>query len=219
MFNLYIPQRAFFNYSFVCPYRLQAPPINGNLRDWDDNYLIPDLMRQEGADPFAQLYMAWNETGLYFGLQVKGKSHYKLDPQKYWQGDCLELWLDTRDVKDTHRANRYCYHFYFLPGGSGKNGHQPIGRQTTIDNAREQAPPFPEESIHLGLRRLKRSYQMEIALDATQLHGFQPDEFDRLGFNYVLHDTEKGTQSWTASRDQERAHDPSAWGSVEITRS
>jgi hypothetical protein len=216
MSNLFIPQRAFFSYSFACPFRRNPPPINGNLRDWDESYQIPDLMGVEGLKSHAHLYMAWNDEGLYFGLQVNRKSRYKIDPKNYAEGDCLELFLDTRDVKDTHRANRYCHHFYFLPGGSGKDGKAPIGRQTSIERAREQAPPCPEESIQVAMRRLKKSYQMEIKLPAQGLNGFQPREFNRLGFTYLLHDTELGLQTWSAGRDQPVTQDPATWGTIEF---
>ena len=213
---LHLPQRAFFAYSFPCPYRPDPPRIDGNLRDWDNTCRIPDLMGLEGLKSYAVLYSAWNDEGLYFALQVRGKTRYKIDPRNYAQGDCLELWLDTRDLKDVHRANRYCYHFYFLPGGSGKDGKAPIGRQTSIERAREQAPPCPEESIQVGLRRLKKSYQMEIKLPAEGLNGFQPQDFNRLGFTYLLHDVELGLQSWSAGRELAAAEDPSTWGTAEF---
>ncbi len=216
MLELFIPPRAFFSFSFPCRYRPEPPRIDGNLRDWDDSYLLPDLMGVDGQESFASLYMAWNESGLFFGLEVKRKTRYKIDPRDYAKGDCLELWIDTRDVKDVHRANRYCYHFYFLPGGTGRSGRQPIGRQTTIDRAREQAPPCPEDSIQLGLRRLKRMYQLEIALPAAGLSGFQPGEFDRLGFTYLLHDSEHGVQSWSGGQDLPVDRDPSTWGTLEL---
>ncbi len=216
MSNLFIPQRTFFTYSFPCLLRREAPLIDGNLRDWDETYKIPDLMGVEGLEPYADLYMAWNDEGLYFGLRVKAKTRYKIAPKNYTQGDCLELFLDTRDLKDMHRANRYCHHFYFLPGGSGVDGKTPIGRQTSIKRAREQAPPCPEESIQVATRRLKKSYQMEIELPAEGLNGFQPREFNRLGFTYMLHDTQLGLQSWSAGRDLPVAQDPSTWGTVEF---
>ena len=216
MNNLHIPQRAFFNFSFACPFRREPPRIDGNLRDWDDAFRLPDLMAVEGLESYADLYMAWDDSGIYFALRVRRKSRYRIDPGNPARGDCLELWLDTRDLKDAHRANRYCYHFYFLPGGAGKDGKKPIGRQTTIENAREQAPPCPEDSIEVGLRRLKRSCQMEIKLPASGLEGYQPREFGRLGFTYLLHDVERGVQSWSAGAGQPIAHDPSTWGSVDL---
>lgn len=216
--NLTVPQRAFFNFSFPCRRRQSPPVIDGNLKDWDDSFRIPDLMGMEEQPSFAQLYMGWDDDGLYFAVEVPGKTQYKIDPKNYWKADCLELWIDTRDMKDAHRANRFCHHFFFLPGGSGRDGKSPIGRQTTIDKAREQAPPCPEDSIEVGLKRLKRSYRMEIALPATGLNGFEPHEFEHLGFNYTLRDIDSGAQSWSVGRDAPVVHDPSTWGSVQLAR-
>jgi hypothetical protein len=212
MLNLNIPQRAFFSYSFACPRR--RIQVDGSLAEWDESCRLPELMGVEGQRSFASLYLSWDEETLYLGLEVKGKSRYKIDPKNYWQGDCLELWIDTRDVKDSHRANRYCHHFYVLPGGRGRDGLSPIARQVSIDRAREQAPPCPEESIQVALKRLKRGYQLELGLPASGLNGYQPREFNRLGFNYALRDAELGLQSWAASR--ELSADPSTWGTLEL---
>ena len=126
MSNLFLPQRAFFDFAFHCPLRQEPLKINGNLRDWDDDALVPDLMAIDGQQPFATTYMAWDDSGLYFAVEVKHKTTYKINPREPSAGDCLELFIDTRDVKE-HRANRFCHRFYFLPGGTGKDGKKPIG--------------------------------------------------------------------------------------------
>jgi hypothetical protein len=218
MTHLAIPPRSFFSYSVACPHLDKAPKINGNLRDWPASALLPDLLGIEGQHNFADVYLGWDASGLYCGVSVSNKTEYRIDPREYSKGDCLELWIDTRDLKDVHRANRYCHHFYFIPGGSGKDGKKAIGRQANIDRAREQAPPCPEDFIQVGLRRLKRSYQLELKIPATGLNGFQPDEFSRLGFAYLLHDSQKGKQSWTAGSQLPVESDPSLWGTVELTR-
>lgn len=216
MLDLPVAPRLFFACTFACPRRDPGPRIDGDLRDWDDECLLPDLMAIDGHPSFAAVRLAWNDAGLYLALEVKDKTEYRIDPRNIDRGDCLELWVDTRDVKDQHRANRFCHRFYFLPGGTGRDGKKPIGRQMAIDQAREQAPPCPEESIRVALRRLKRSYRMEIALPAQGLNGFQPGEFGRLGFTYLLHDSQHGTQSWSCGPDLGVAHDPGTWGTVEL---
>ena len=214
--NISVPQRTFFHYAFTCPRRVEAPQIDGRLGDWDDSSRLPDLMAVEGLDSFAEARLAWNDDGLFLAFEVRGKRNYKIDPSQPTRGDCVEVWIDTRDVKDAHRANRYCHRFCFLPGGRGKGGKEPIGRQNSIDRAREQAPPCPEEAIRVGLRRLKRSYTLEVALPAEGLNGYQPREFNRLGFTYLIHDAELGVQSWSAGRDLPVTQDPSTWGSIEL---
>jgi hypothetical protein len=218
MFEPKVPHRSFFDFAFVCPHRAQPPTIDGNLRDWSPEEVLPDLMGVEDRDPFARLLASWDDSGLYFGFEISRKKTYKIKPKEPVKGDCLELWIDTRDLKDSHRANRYCHRFYLLPGGRGSDGKQPIARHTHIVGAREQSPPCPEDQIEVGLRRLKRTCQMEIKIPAAGLNGFQPREFRRIGFNYILHDAEKGQQSWTCDGDEERSNDPSTWGTLELHR-
>lgn len=218
MSNLHLPQRAFFDFVFHCPLRQEPPKIDGNLKDWNDDALVPDLMVIDGQQPFASTYMAWDDSGLYFAIKVEHKTTYKLNPRTPSEGDCLELFIDTRDIKE-HRANRFCHHFYFLPGGTGKGAAKPIGRQTTIDDAREQAPPCPEDAIKTGLKKLKKSYSLEIKIPAIGLNGFAPREFSRVGFTYLLHDSQHGTQSWSSISDFGVEHDPSTWGTAELMTS
>lgn len=218
MSDLFIPPRAFFTFTFRCPYLAAAPRLTGHLRDWPKAALLPDLHSMEHRKSFADVYLGWDETGLYCAASVDQKTQYHIDPSQYTQSDCLELWIDTRDLKDIHRGNRYCHHFLFLPGGSGRDGRQPIGRQIRLPLAHEQAPPCPEDSIRVGLRRLRRGYRLELKIPAEGLNGFEPGEFDRLGFNYVLRDTQKGTQSWSAGTDLPVETDPSLWGTVELVR-
>ena len=213
---LSVPHRAFFRFAFPCRHREEPPAVDGNLRDWDSSYRIPPLQEVDGGSSFAEVSMAWNDAGLWFAVQVKGKRRFKVDPRNYWQADCFEVWIDTRDVKDSHRANRYCHHFLFLPGGSGRDGREPIARQTSIDGAREQAPPCPEEALQVGLRRLKRSYAMEVFVPAEGLNGYRPREFDRIGFNYVLNDVDGGSQSWSVDRSPPFFSDPGRWGTAEL---
>jgi len=168
-----LSQRAFFGFSFDCHYREEALPVNADLREWGPEYLIPELSGVDGGPAaFGELYMAWNDDGLYFALEVAaGKTGYKVDPKKYWQGDCLEMWIDTRDVKDAHRANRFCHHFIFLPGGQGRDGKSPTGRQTSIDKAREQLGWQPVWDFATAVQRTARWYHQRHVVNAEDLHG------------------------------------------------
>ena len=103
MSELHLPQRAFFEFSFRCLRREKPPKIDGNLRDWDDAERVPDLMAVDGHQPFASVYMAYDDSGLYFACEVKRKTTYKLNPLQPADGDSLELFIDTRDVKEHPR--------------------------------------------------------------------------------------------------------------------
>ena len=215
MSDFYLPQRAFFMISYKCPFAEPAPKIDGNLREWNSIMSLPNFAGLDGQTPYADCYLCWDNEGLYFGIEVKNKTNYKLNPSDPTKGDCIQLFIDTRDVK-AQRANRYCHRFHFLPGGIGKTTKTPFGRQIAIDDAQEQSPPCAEDTINARVRILKKSYQMEVKLPASGLNGFNPREFSRMGFTYLINDTEHGIQSWSAIPDMGVEHDPSTWGSAEL---
>ena len=60
---------------------------------------------------------------------------------------------------------------------------------------------------------------MEIKIPAIGVNGFAPREFSRVGFTYLLHDSQHGTQSWSWLSDLGVEHDPSTWGTAELAAS
>ena len=215
--NVKIPNRSFFKFAYPCPYRAKAPKLDGHLGDWGDRYRIPDLSALEGGEPFADFFMSWNEAGLYFAISVEG-SGVDVLPKQPLRGDSLQIWIDTRDVREVHRASRYCHHFYFLPSGAGREGRHPIGRQMRIRRARAYGRLCDPQRLGIASRVLKSGYRMEMHLPSEVLTGFDPEENNRLGFSYLLKDGRRGRQHWTADEPLPVSYDPSLWGTVELVR-
>ena len=216
--NVKIPARAFFNFAFACPYRSEDPTVDGDLGDWDENSRIPDLTSIEGKQPFADLYMAWSNAGLFFAVHVRKAPALKVQPARPLRGDGLQLWVDTRDVRDAHRASRYCHHFYFLPTGGGKGGRRPLGGQVRIRRARAHAKVCDSGQLQVASRVSRSNYRMEIHLPASVLTGFDPEENRRLGFTYLLRDRKLGRQFLTMDETLPVSVDPSLWATVELAR-
>ena len=213
-----IPKRAFFNFSAPCYYREKAPVLDGKLDDWDKTYRVPDLNGVEGKGTFIDLYMAWNKGGLYFALEVQGASRLDVQPRRPQRSDGLQLWVDTRDVRNAHRASRYCHHFCFVPIGSGRGGKQAFGRQFRIRRARAQARLCDSDRLGVVSHIPKSGYQMEIHLPGEVLTGFDPEENNRLGFTYMLRDRKLGRVHWTGDDSVPVSYDPSLWGTVELVK-
>jgi len=216
--NVKIPKRAFFNFAFACPFRAEDPVLDGNLKDWDERYRIPDLTSLDGKEPFADLYMAWNGRGVFLAIHVWKAPGLEVEPRRPLRGDGLQVWIDTRDVRDAHRASRYCHHFYFLPTGGGTTGKAPVGGQMRIRRARAQAKPCSPEQLGVAARVSRSGYRMEIHLPSEVLTGFDPEENDRLGFAYLLRDRKLGRQFLTADEALPVSYDPSLWGTVELVK-
>ncbi|MDE2999282.1 MAG: hypothetical protein OXU79_09430 [Gemmatimonadota bacterium] len=213
--NPEIPKRAFFIFAWQCPYRSDPPVIDGDLQDWDRRFRMPDLMALDGREAFADVYAAWSERGLYFAVNVRKAAGANVDRRQPLQGDGMQIWLDTRNVRNAHRASRYCHHFYFLPAtGRAKQG----GGQTRIRRARAHSRMCESSELPVACDASGTGYRMEVHLPAKALTGFDPDENSLLGFTYLLQDRRQGRQWWTADEPLPVSYDPSLWGTIELVK-
>lgn len=213
--NLEIPRRAFFSFAWPCPYRRSPPVLDGDLNDWGAQYRIPDLTGLDGREAFADIYAAWNELGLYFAADVKKAAAAKVDERHPLQGDGLQVWVDTRDVRNVHRASRYCHHFYFLPGAENRKAR---GGQVAIRRARAHSKLCDPSGLKVFSDASGTGYRLEVHLPAEILTGFDPEENRLLGFTYLLQDRKQGRQFWTADKPLPVSYDPSLWGTVELVK-
>ena len=213
-----IPNRVYFNYAFQCRYREQAPRINGVLDDWDNGFLVPDLGFLENRPAAADVFMAWNDEGLYFAVDVRKRKPVHSYYGRHWTGDSFQIWLDTRDVKTARRAGRYCHQFNCLPTGGGDNGDRPVVKPTQVDRAREKWNMPEQEALPIASLITDRGYTLEVCLPTETLSGYDPEEFPRLGFTYFLNNSEYPAQWWSAGRDLRVHVDPSTWGTAVLSR-
>ncbi|HID21962.1 MAG TPA: hypothetical protein EYP14_06130 [Planctomycetaceae bacterium] len=184
---------------------------------------MPDFAELEDAPRFGELRAAWNDNGLGFSVAVQGKTGPPVcDPTQPTRSDGLQLWIATRTTQGVHRANRFCHSFCVLPTGGGPDGRQPVARWLPIPRARED-PPLPDPSAIIVWSELRSDgYSLEVWLDRTHLHGFDPHEMATgrqnplLAFYYVLQDTEFGQQCLSVGDDFPFASDPSLWSVLEL---
>ena len=147
--NIGIPNRAFFQAAFPCVFRADAPVIDGEINDWDTAYLVPDLTGVEGKTPFADVYMAWRDNGLFFAVDVKGSGGRAPNVRQPLRGDGFQVWIDTRDVRSASRGSRYCHHFSFWPGnGTEKAG----GRLFSVATGKGASPPVRSRPFRSGFK-------------------------------------------------------------------
>ena len=89
---------------------------------------------------FADFRAAWNSSGLFFTARVSGKKQLPwCRPDRLEDSDGLQIWIDTRDTHNIHRASRFCHRFAFFPTGGGRKLDEPLEAQLLINRARENA--------------------------------------------------------------------------------
>ena len=212
-----LPERFLFRFAVPCRYRERLWADSGI--GLDESHRLLGLAELEGRPAPADVRAAWNETGLAFSVRVAGKK------QKPWcrasrpeDSDGLQLWVDTRDVHNIHRATRFCHWFAFQPQAAGRGTGKPTAEILPIHRARDH--PNPVASTKLKVRSEKRvdGYLLEVFIPAEALTGFDPAEHPRLGFTYAVLDRELGEQTLGPGSPMPYQEDPSLWATLELVR-
>ncbi len=210
-----IPNRQLFRFEIPLRRRAKAPTIDGDLRDWSDEHLMPPTCRLDAAKPYAPVYIAWNDAGLFIACRVEGRTQpLRCDPRAFWKGDNLRLCTDMRDARDVKRATRFCQQFYFLPVGGGAGGREPVAGAAPIRRAREDAPVVAPDRIRVAADVGRTGYTIEAHIPADCLSGFDPRDHRRIGLYYMLEDRELGQQYLTVGDDLNWYVDPSTWATA-----
>lgn len=214
-----VPNRLLFQFEFPMRYRADAAKRVGAMDHWGDDDRLPDLGALDGRRGFAEIYACWHESGLAFACCVDAKRRpLRCDPKRFWTGDNLRLCTDMRDARANKRATRYCQQFYFLPTGGGSRGRDPVAGVNAIQRARESAPHVPESHIQVAADVTQRGYTLQAFIPAECLSGFDPAEHPRIGFYYIVEDSELGQQYLTVGDDLNWYVDPSTWATAVLTR-
>jgi hypothetical protein len=208
-----------FLFRFAAPCRYAAgltPSATGLL---DERYRLPSLSELDSRRGFADVRIGWNESGLGAFVRIDGKKQAPwCRDTKIEDSDGLQLWIDTRDTKNVHRAGRFCHRFAVLPLGSGRNLDQPTVSLLAINRARESPREIAQRQIAAHCKRFASGYELEAFFPAESLTGYDPAEHSKLGFTYAVFDRELGTQTFTIGSEFPIAEDPSLWGTLDLVR-
>jgi hypothetical protein len=212
-----LPTRFLFRFSAPCRYR--DPLWTNEGAKLDDAYRLPSFTELEDQTAWTELRAAWNETGLVFAVHVRGKQQPPwCRESRLEDSDSLQIWIDTRDVHNVHRAGRFCHRFIFLPCGAGSRLDKPVAAFLPINRARELPNPVPPGMLRTYCQRQGNDYILHALIPAEALTGFDPAEHSRLGFTYAVVDRELGQQTFGVGGPMPFQEDPSLWATLELVR-
>jgi hypothetical protein len=201
-----------------------AAPLHYRKKLWTaggvqlgEQHVLPSFGELEGRPIFADLRGAWSDEGLAFTLRVSGKKQVAwCRASRIEDSDGLQLWIDTRDTHNVHRASRFCHRFVVLPFGSGSRLDEPTVELLPINRARENPKPPPPGSLQVRSEKRIDGYLLECHIPASALTGFNAAEHPRLGFSYAVIDRELGWQTFSVGLEFPFQEDPSLWGTLEL---
>jgi hypothetical protein len=212
-----IPHRALFRFAAPCRYKQNL--WSAAIGSIDESFRLPSLSELEGQSPFADVRAAWSEHGLLFFVRVAGKRRPPVcDPRRLTESDGLQVWIDTRDTHNVHRASRFCHRFVCLPLGGGRRRDEPIADQLLINRARENARPVRPSDLKCRSQPRVDGYLLELGVPAAALTGYDPSEYPRLGFTYLVLDQELGEQTFSVGGELPYDEDPGLWGTLELIK-
>jgi hypothetical protein len=185
--------------------------------DLEEQFRLPNPGELEGRPALADVRAAWNESGLAFSVQVHGKQQAPwCRAGKPEDSDGFQIWIDTRDVHNVHRASRYCHRLIFSPTGEGRKLDEPMAQWMSINRTKEHPRPIEPKQLKLHSKILSGGYLLEVFIPGDVLTGFDPQEHPRLGFTYAITDRELGTQTLSVGSPMPYQEDPSLWATLEL---
>jgi hypothetical protein len=212
----------FFQLSVQCKYlapKGEFPTLTGRnvktlLGRNAKTFLLPDTSVLCNEEHFADVFMGWNEEGIEFLFQVD-KSFEEACYPDVSRGDSVEIFLDTRDVKTSGYNTRFCHHFFFLP--EAVEGYQ-AGEITHFRT--EDAHALCDASDLKCKSTVKKGeYMLHCQIPNTCLHGYDPGQFDRLGFAYRINRPYWASQHFSVvSEDYKLEEQPSLWSTMRLIK-
>lgn len=177
-------------------------------------FLLPKTSVLTDENGFAEVAMAWSSDGLEFMVHVDQPYQNSIYPQ-IDRGDSFEICIDTRDIKTSGYNTRFCHHFFCLPESVEGRQAGEITRFRTEDSHELCDPNELKVQSHIK----KDEYFLQIFIPAQCLHGYDPDQFDRIGLTYRINRADGAPQHFSVlSTDYQFEQQPSLWSSVRLVK-
>ena len=207
-------------------FRFSAPCMATSAK-WSDakgislteNHRLPCFGELDDTAPFADVRAGWSKDGMLFQLRVpkKRQSLWCRDTQ-LTESDGIQIWIDTRDTHNVHRANRFCHWFLFLPSGGGVSREEPVATMLRINRAKEDPKTLNQVQPKVVAQMKIDGYRLDLMIPKHALTGWDPSEHTKIGFQYAVLDRELGCQSFSVDKSFPISEDPSLWQTLELTR-
>lgn len=176
------------------------------------SYLLPATNHLCHEYTFAKVAMGWSEEGLGFHIHVDQPYTKSVFPDLQ-RGDSVELFIDTRDLKSAGFNTRFCHHFYFL--AEAIEGQQ--GGEITHFRTEDSHPLCDPQLLQCETKLGKSDYKIKIFIPTQCLYGYDPKQFERLGFTYRVNRVGGRSQHFSVvSQEYQIDQQPSLWGSINL---
>lgn len=201
----------FFSLECPIPYLEHFERMPKNL----EKYALPDTSFLLSEEVFGRLSLYWNEEALMGDVEVN-KALEEVRYPEVEEGDSLELFIDTRNIKTAGFATKFCHHLVLFP-----EAYQGIYGKELTHFRSEDAHPVLEslEEVEVHTEKSKRKYRMRFCIPKSNFCGFEPLSFTSLGFTYRLNGFRQKPQHFSVSSYYYNiAQQPSLWATLNLKK-
>lgn len=209
-----VPKNLLFRYQVPCRKFDGKPTSKFEL---SESYQLPSFGGFEDQACFAKVRIGWSDDGLFVSAEVRGKE------QSLWcretqllDSDGLQIWIDTRDTHNVHRASKFCHWFVLLPAGGGDRNETPMASTLKINRSKDDSPTINRFKIDVESKVRKTGYQLSSFIPGNALNGWDTADNRNLGFNYAVLDRELGWQTLAIGPELPIMEDPSLWQTLQL---
>lgn len=157
--------------------------------------------------------LGWHEEGIGFQMQLEKKATAPTS------GNRVDLFLDSRDRKEVRGLSRFCHHFRFaLPDGNSRIFMDGSGSEITHLVGNEQRPLALPTQLPAICRADQTTVILRCWIPATALYGFDPDQFEFIGFHFSCCWAGVAHSYSSSSGDINSILSPALWTSLRLQR-
>lgn len=205
----------FFQFSADCHYLKECgkkfPALDAQK---PGRFELPATAAVSKGKASAKVALGWHADGIEAAVFVPLKYPLTVRYPEITLGDSVEFFFDTRDIKTSGYNTRYCHHFFFLP--EAVDGIQ--AAEKTKFRTDDAHPLCDPSELQLKAQTVPGGYTLNIFIPKQCLFGYDPDEFQRLGFNYRVNKFDQPPEEFsTLTRDFQVEQQPSLWSTLKLT--
>lgn len=165
----------------------------------NEDHLLLNTCKYLDQEPFANIYLGWNEDALYFKIFMDLEERAEIN-----------LFFDTRDAK-TGYMTKFCHHFLITL--------DPLSiKEITRFRNDETHPIADPQNFKLDMQIKKKTYILDLSIPAICLYGFDCEKFDRLGFSYKIVVKDKLQDFSLSSKEFSVERFPRYWATLELIK-
>ena len=165
-------------------------------------------------EKFTDVSLGWNEKGLTFHFDVDSL-FIESDYPNFRNKDSIELFIDTKDNKNSNIVTKYCHYFVLFP----KKIDGYYAKEITKFRADDMHDICDSEDLDVKVNISKKKYEIDLFIPQNCLFGFDVTNFKRLGFTYRINRKNLNPQHFSCSSFEYSIEShPNLWASLQLVK-